>query len=169
MELPMLRFLPLLLLVAACSSDTASDALPHPDLPERFWSASEPTGARPVAEVHAGAKDGERVVLVGAVGGAAQVFVDGAAVFTLVDPALHSCVGDGMGCKTPWDYCCEDPDSLRRSTATVELREGGRPLPVSPRGFHGLDHLSLVVVEGLAERDSGGNLVVAAERLHVRR
>lgn len=163
-----LRLLSLFLLLPACSSEAPRETLPSPDLPARFWSASEPAGALPVAEVHAAAENGQRVVLLGAVGGARKVFVDGAAVFTLVDPALVSCVGDGMGCKTPWDYCCEDPEKMRRGTATIELRDGDRLLPVSPRGFHGLDHLSLVVVEGLAERDGSGNLVVAAERLHVR-
>ncbi len=163
-----LHLLPLFLLFSACTAEAPQGGPASPDLPARFWSATEPAGAQPVAQVHAAAQDGQRVVLLGAVGGARKVFVDGAAVFTLVDPALVSCVGDGMGCKTPWDYCCEDPDALRRGTATIELREGDRPLPVSPRGFHGLDHLSMVVVEGLAERDAAGNLVVAADRLHVR-
>lgn len=161
-----------LLLLAACSGGVPGpQALPTPDLPARFWAPEAPAGARPVSAVHADAADGARVVLEGIVGGAQRVFVDGAAVFTLVDPTLKSCVGMDEGascCATPWDYCCEDPAAVRRGTATIELRDGLRPLPVSPRGFHGLDHLSRVVVEGVAERDAAGNLLVAAERLHVR-
>ncbi len=161
------------LLAAACSNEGAGSSSAPPtaaanELPERFWSPTEPAGAQPVAAVHASAKDGERVVLVGDVGGATRVFVEGAAVFTLVDPALTSCEGDGMGCATPWDYCCADPAALRKGTATIELREDGQTLPSSPRGYHGLDHLSRVVVEGTAERDGSGNLVVVADRLHVR-
>ena len=157
-----------LLLTAACSDEATSTA-PNDAIPTRFYSEAEPAGAKPVADVYAAAKDGERVVLVGSVGGAAKVFVDGAAVFTLVDPSLASCVGDGMGCATPWDYCCEDPDAMRKGTATIELREGAQVIGESPQGWRGLDHLSTVVVAGVAERDASGNLVVAAEQLHVRK
>lgn len=159
----------LLVLAASCSvEESRVPQTPASSVPARFWSGAEPAEARSVSAVHAAAQDGEHVVLVGAVGGAAKVFVDGAAVFTLVDLELRDCVGDGMGCRTPWDYCCVDPQALRRGTATIELREEGRLVPASPRGFHGLDHHSVVVVEGRAERDPAGNLVVAAERLHVR-
>ena len=162
----------LLLAVASCSGEdpAASEASEQAraSVPERYYSAEEPAGAKPVREVHAAAADGERVVLVGAVGGAEEAFVEGAAAFTVVDLSLESCVGDGMGCETPWDYCCVDPAALRSATAMVELREDGRPLSFSPRGFHGLDHSSTVFVEGVAERDEQQNLVVVADRLHVR-
>ena len=162
--------LALIPLALACSKEepAKSAAAPAAALPERFWAAQEPAGARPVAEVRASAQDGERVVLVGSVGGAVKPFVEDTAAFSVVDPKLASCVGDGTGCATPWDYCCVDPRTLLEGTATVELRAGAAPIAASARGFHGLDHLDTVVVEGVAERDESGNLVVAAERLHVR-
>jgi hypothetical protein len=166
MRLPYL-LVPLTLLTCACSGGGGAET-PTSALPERFHLAAEPAGAKPVAEVHAAAQDGEEVVLVGAVGGSADAFVAGVAAFTIVDPALETCVEDGSGCPTPWDYCCEEPANLSRNTATIEFREADQLHTASPRGFHGLDHMLTVVVKGTAQRDDQGNLTVVAEGVHVR-
>jgi hypothetical protein len=121
-----------------------------------------PAGAQDVGEIWQEAKPGQEVVVRGVVGGSRKPFVEGLAAFTLVDPALKSCVGDDMGCQTPWDYCCVDPQTIAHNSVTVEFREGGRPLAASPRGFHGLDHLKTVVVRGVAERDPQGNVTIVA-------
>jgi hypothetical protein len=158
----------LLFLTTACGGSTAEDAQapPRSDLPEHFYLAELPDGALDVGAAHDSAEDGDLVVVRGAVGGSAKPFVEGLAAFTIVDPALESCVGDGMGCPTPWDYCCEDPQTIAQRSATIELREGDTPLAASPRGFHGLDHLVTVVVQGTARRDERGNLTIVATGLH---
>jgi len=158
----------LLLISAACggSVEERTEAPPRSDLPERFYLAAAPAGALDVAAVHASAKEGDAVVVRGAVGGSETPFVTGLAAFTIVDPALKSCVGDAMNCPTPWDYCCVDPGTLARGSATIELTENGKLLAASPRGFHGLDHLVTVVVQGTAKRDAQGNLTVLATGLH---
>lgn len=157
----------LLCAAAACGGQGASQsAESRSNLPERFHLAQAPSGAVDVSAVHANAKDGEPIVVRGSVGGSEDAFVEGVAAFTIVDPALKSCENDGMDCPTPWDYCCVDPSTLAKSSAMVEISEGGQLLKASPRYFHGLDHLTSVVVQGTAKRDAQGNLTVVATGLH---
>jgi len=157
-----------LLLVPACgggSADVDPGAAAASDLPERYWLSSTPAEARDVGAARGDLTDGATVAVRGVVGGSKKPFVEGLAAFTLVDPALDSCVGDGTGCPTPWDYCCVDPQTIAENSVTVELREGGTALPASVRGFHGLDHLATVVVQGVAERDAQGNVTIVASGL----
>jgi len=156
---------PALLLATACGgdgADPAADAATTSALPARFLLEAAPSGAADVGEVRASATDGATVKVRGVIGGSVKPFVEGLAAFTLVDPALDSCVGDGMGCETPWDYCCVDPRTIAENSVTVEFREEGRALQAKVRGVGGLDHLVTVVVDGVAARDSQGNVTVVA-------
>src|SRR5262245_34910261 len=161
-----------LLLGSACSrggETPAAGAPPRSDLPERFALATEPSSPITVAEARARAKTGDPLTVVGRVGGAKKVFLDGAALFTMVDPALAACgVGRMDDCKTPWDYCCNDPKEIAANTLTVEFADHGALLKQNPRGFHGLDHLKTVVVQGTARKDEAGNLTVVADGVFVR-
>ena len=159
-------------LAASCGGDAGGAdqaGTPTSSLPETYYLPSAPSGALDVAAARAAAVSGEKLVVRGDVGGSTRPFVEGLAAFTLVDGALDSCEGDGMGCETPWDYCCVDPAALRDGTLTVEFRGPQGPLATGARGFHGLDHLSGVVVEGLAEVDERGNVTLVASGLHVAR
>jgi hypothetical protein len=159
-----------LLSASACSRSEPSASPPaKSDLPERFALATEPPSPIPVSEARARARTGDSLVVVGRVGGAKKVFVDGAALFTLVDPSLPAC-GEGRAddCHTPWDYCCNDPAELAAHTLTVEFSDGGTLLKQNPRGFHGLDHLKTVVVQGSARKDEAGNLTLVATGIFVR-
>ena len=176
MRNPIRRSLTLLLpaLLIACGGDepvtpeTPENAAgTGAGIPESFWLASAPADAVDVGSAHGSAQDGDTVVVRGIVGGSLTPFVEGLAAFTIVDPSLVSCEGPDDHCPTPWDYCCEDPTAIANNSATIELRDGGAPLAVDPRGFHGLDNLSRVVVEGTAHRDGGGNLIVAATGIHM--
>jgi hypothetical protein len=135
--------------------------------PDSFALASEPPGARPVKELLQKAANGEEIVAVGRVGEEVQ----GLASFRLVDASLRACSEMEMpdNCKTPWDYCCTPAEELRKVTASVELREGGSALKADVIGWHGVDHLKTVVVTGRAERDSAGNLTIAASGVFVRK
>jgi hypothetical protein len=139
-------------------------------LPESYFLAAEPAGAVDVLAAKKAVKTGDKVVIVGRVGGAKSVFGDTRAIFTIVDKALKPCGEDGMPdpCPTAWDYCCEDSTHLRASTATIEFRDGGAVRKTTARGFHGVDHLKTVVVRGVAERDDAGNLTVVADGVFVR-
>jgi hypothetical protein len=157
------------LLLAACGGGEPAGQPATSKLPETFFLAAEPPAAESVVAVRERAKTGEDVVLVGKV----KDFTDGLAAITVADLALKSCedMKEQKGedhCETPWDYCCEDPAALKRGLATVEFRDGDRPLPTSVRGFHGVDHLTTVVIRGRAVRDDAGNLLVVATGIHPR-
>ncbi len=132
------------------------------------WLATEePAGARPVGEARQTAVDGQPVVLFGHIGGSAQPFVTGAAAFTIVDPKVPWCP-DEEGCPTPWDYCCKQ-NEVRENIATIKLVDAAGKLVASDaKELLGVRELSLVVVAGKASRDEAGNLVVLAEKVHVR-
>ena len=55
--------------------------------------AAEPAGAKGVIDVRKDAKDGDEVVVVGRVGGAAKPFTEGRATFLIVDPSLKPADG----------------------------------------------------------------------------
>ena len=59
---------------------------------------------------------------VGCIGGSKDPFVQGRAVFTIVDPTIINCkaMGDEEHCPTPWDYCCEPRENLKKNIATIE-------------------------------------------------
>lgn len=157
-------------LAASCAGDSTESSpsqLPISQLPETYYLAAEPSGALDVAAARTKAEAGKTLAVRGVIGGSERPFVEGLAVFTLVDPALASCVGDGTGCETPWDYCCVDSGALVAGSLTVEFRDSAGPIATDARGFHGLDHLSSVVVEGRSELDDRGNLTLVASGLHI--
>ncbi len=154
-------------LIPSCGEAVDSGPImPLSDLADSYWSPTELAGARSVADVRAASKDGETLV----VNGRVKDFIPGHAVFTLVDTTVDSCRElEGDACKTPWDYCCTDPTLLADNTITVEVRdESGQPLPTSVQGFHGLDHLDTVAVQGDVTRDEHGNVIVAMSALRKR-
>jgi hypothetical protein len=155
--------------ISSCKkSDDAKKSAPPvaSALPDSFWLKAAPPDAKPVAEVRASAKTGDKVVVTGIVGGSTEPFTSGAAAVTLVDPGVKSCTEDH--CPTPWDYCCEPVENLRKNMVTVEFRDKGTLLKTSARGFHGLDHSKTVVVVGEAKRDEADNVIVHASGVFVK-
>jgi hypothetical protein len=127
--------------------------------------AAEPPAAKGVIAARTDAKDGEPVVVVGRVGGAAKPFTAGRATFLIVDPSFKP----SMGCKCPWDYCETPDDELKAGTATVKVvDDGGKSLPAGAKDLFGLKELTTVVVTGTAKRDDRGNLTILARGLFVR-
>ena len=125
-----------------------------------------------VGAAKSGAKAGQSITVVGRIGGSENPFVAGRAVFTIVDPVLKSCAdgGDPDHCETPWDYCCESRESLKRNIATIEISGAdGRPLPIAVRGLEGLDPLATIAVTGtVTEANDSGLLVIRATRIAVK-
>jgi hypothetical protein len=152
--------------LAACGEPHESGAAPASDLPERFALATEPSGAEGVLAAKARAEDGEPVVVRGRV----QDFVRGLAALVITDGSLKPCDEEGpmSDCETPWDYCCNAPEEIAAASATVEFRDAGEVLRTDARGFHGLDRLKWVTVEGVSELDAQGNLTVVADGIYVR-
>jgi hypothetical protein len=151
-------------LLAACGKSSDTAAPPQSSVPEKFFLASTTQGAVTPLELRANALPSTPVVVTGR----AMDFVDGRSAFRMIDASLKSCadIGGKDHCETPWDYCCEDPASRNAATITVELRESGNLLPSSVRGFHGLDHLTMVTVAGTVTKDDAGNLTLVATGVH---
>ena len=156
---------------AADHSSAASAAAPSAGTDRaRFLLAAEPAGARGVRDARKDAKDGDDVVIVGRIGGERKPWVDGRATFRVVDSAFKPCnERDDDGCKTPWDYCCDDTDELRQGMATVKVVDGeGKTVAVDARELLGVKELQTVVVKGKAKRDAEGNLTVLASGVYAR-
>ena len=130
-----------------------------------YFLTEEPQGAAGVAEARqAGA---EEVTVVGRVGGSPNPFVEGIAAFTIVDPKIPS-FAEEEGCPTPWDYCCK-LDQVKDGIAMVKVVDSqGNPVATDARELLGIQGLSMVVVQGDAQRDDQGNLTVLADKIYVK-
>ncbi len=153
-------------LFVGCGSKAEPQEVETGAIAESYWSDTDHPGALEVTSARANATDGEEVVLVGRV----KDFVEGRAVFTLIDMGLEPCNANGEDdCATPWDYCCVEASVQTAGSVTVELPgDDGRPLQADIKGFHGLDHLDTVTVSGKATRDESGNVTLALASLHRR-
>ncbi|HVU64221.1 MAG TPA: hypothetical protein VHC70_09605 [Phycisphaerales bacterium] len=164
--------------LAACEQKPASTTSRTPapgagssaPLPSGLFLAAAPADSKDVKDAKASAKQGEKIVLTGRIGGSEEPFVDGRAMFTLVDLRLKYCGQDDKDdhCKTPWDYCCEPADALAANSATIQVvGADGKPLRTSLNGVQGLKPLAKVTVTGTVADVAQGNLIVRAEGIHV--
>ncbi len=131
-------------------------------LPSSLFLATAPADAKDVKDAKPTLKAGDKVVLSGRIGGSRAPFVEGRAVFTLVDHRLQTCADDPADtCTTPWDYCCEAPEVLNANMATVQVVNAeGQPLKAGLDGVHGLKPLAKVTVVGTVTQAEKGNLLV---------
>jgi hypothetical protein len=155
-----------LCLVLGCQGETT--AVPEQKLNNAaYLLAAEPSDALPVGTARTSAQDGQRITIVGYIGGSEAPFVSGAAVFTIVDPAVPRCAEAND--PTPWDYCCQQ-EALKTNMATIQFVDpSGEILYHDAKIWLGIKELDLVMVQGVAKRDEAGNLLLAAERLYVKR
>jgi hypothetical protein len=162
------------LLALGCYSGGGSSERSAPAGPSaegsQYLLASEPAGARGVADARKEAKDGDAVVVVGRIGGDEHPWVEGRAAFQIIDTSLKSCKDlEGDNCPTPWDYCCTPREELLSLMATVKVVDGqGQTVPTDARHLLGLRELQTVVVRGKVRRDDKGNLTILADGLFVR-
>ena len=154
--------------LGACGNDSggnekqASKAV-ETVIPASYFTSERPSGSVMLTDVKANAKVGDKVVVEARVGGRAEPFVDGVAMFVAADPRLVSCdQRPGDHCKVPHDYCCEHPDAMKAGTATIQMVDSdGNPFPVRAEGQGGIQPLKTVVITGVVtEKDEGGTLVI---------
>lgn len=151
-------------------SDSAPKAAPAAALPGDLFITAAPAGPLGVKAAKQAAGPGQKVVMRGRVGGSVEPFVDGRAMFTLMDFALPACSDNpDDACETPWDYCCEKRADITANAATIQVTDAsGAPLKVGLKGVSGLAPLSEVVVVGtVAQKDDSGVFVVRAEKMFV--
>ena len=138
-------------------------------IPTGLFASLPVDDAVSVLDAKASAKQGESVLVRGRIGGSGSPFVDGRAMFTIVDASVLACSDTpGDGCKTPWDYCCEQPAGIAKHAATVRVNgEDGSTIRASLKGQGGLRELSTVVVRGTVSQADGAVLVIDAEAISV--
>lgn len=141
---------PVVLMLAACGEGGSESAAGGPSASADWVLASEPEGASSVSEVKASAAEGDEVIVRGRIGGRKQPMSDGSSVFTVVDLELPHCgQNPDDACATPWDYCCETPETIATNSATIQLVDaGGMPIDIS-HAEHGFSPLDEVVVVGV--------------------
>ena len=169
------------IIIAIATLASCSESAPTPPeatqttqavvIPAGLFAAERPADAPDLASVKASAKKGDHVVFLARVGGKAQPFVDAASIFIVADPALVSCelMGDEDHCPKPWDYCCEDFQTLRNGLATIQVLDAqGRPFARTAQGAGGLESLKYVVVDGTVnDRNDDGLFIVDADHIWV--
>lgn len=146
----------LALALAACGGDTQDAGTSSTDTtPASFEMAADIPDATNVFRAKK-KPVGEEVVVVGRVRDLTQGF----AAFTMIDEVMEYC-GQGAeqcGCKTPWDYCCIQPEEVNEASLPVEFRDAkGQPVETDDAGLRLLD---LVVVKGKLEKTQSGGLVL---------
>ncbi|MDA0214262.1 MAG: hypothetical protein O2875_02740 [Planctomycetota bacterium] len=138
-------------------------------LPANLIVTEQPAGAVGVVEARTAGKIGERVAVIGRIGGSRAPFVSNRAIFTIVDQTMKSCAetGEEDHCPRPWDYCCEDKKELAKSMASIEISDAnGKPLELSLESEGTLKPLMLIAVEGTLQSTDGGSFLVRAERIY---
>lgn len=149
----------------------ASTACPAADLPSSLLAEKAPAGAVSVVKARETAKPGEPIVVRGLIGGRETALVSKAAIAVLADEeAIVPCnARPDDACKVPWDYCCETPEKIKTSTATIQVKgENGKVVRAPLRGLGDLKELSVVVVAGTVDAASSKDaLIINAKAIHV--
>lgn len=130
--------------------------------------SEKPEGSIPVAEARKTASPGERIVVVGQIGTTMVPFGKNFATLVLGDESILFC--DEMAddhCTTPWDACCEDPDKIASSRATVQVVRDGQVVRESLDGVGGMDRLDRIIVVGTVDASTtADNLLINATGIY---
>lgn len=156
------------LMVVACEEKAQGPAAsPQAETSAAWKLASAPAGGIDVAKAKAGAKEGDKITLVGRIGGRSEPITASSGLFVIMDPALPACSDNPEdNCATPWDYCCETPETITANAATVQLRDAdGKPIVLADGELQPLSKIT--VVGTVAPRPNSDTLVVYATGVHV--
>jgi hypothetical protein len=137
---------------------------------DKYLLADEPDGAVGVIEARESAKDGEPIVVVGRIGGAANPWIEGRAAFTLLDASM-AMVAEGAD-NEEGEICLDDccAEERGKCTTLVKVVDGnGKLVAADSRQLLGVSADDTVVVSGTASKDASGNFTVLAQGVFVRR
>ena len=130
-----------------------------------------PADALNIAEARKDPTPGREITISGEIMGSLDPIIEGRALVMIGDPTkLTPCNRiPGDACETPWDVCCDDPEVIKTSIATVQVLDAeGKPLKEGLRGLSGLKELSFLTVTGtVAEGSNADNFLVNATGIHV--
>ena len=175
---PTILFLTLFALVsckqettAPSSTDTTPTAPTTASALNDILLPAAPANPVSITEARKDPTPGKEVTISGDIIGRDTVFVPNRAVLILGDPdVITSCNRNAAdGCKTPWDVCCDDPDVVTASIATIQVADADGQLHKSGlKGLGGMKELSQLVVQGTIAEDSGpDNLIINATGIHI--
>jgi len=140
------------MLLAGCSDEPAASSQANKPTDSRpaWLLVSEPTPALSVDEAKASAKEGDRIVLRGRIGGRKEPMSAASPVLTMMDTGVPHCADNPDDkCATPWDYCCVPKDQIAAHSATVQIvGEDGSHTGINLKAG-GLSELDEIVVEGV--------------------
>jgi len=174
MKLLLITFTTFLLI--GCGTDeksiTASTEAVSNTIPNTFFTSEKPANVQDLIEVKKAAKKGDEVTFLARIGGRKNAsFVSSLAMMIVADPSLLSCelMGEEEHCATPEDYCCEDPKLYSQGLGTVRFMNiSGDVYPHSVEGYHGLEVLKYVVVDGtVVDINDNGLFIVDAKKVWV--
>lgn len=135
-------------------------------LPANLITETPIADAKPLSEVRAAAKAGETTSLLAYIGGRAEPFTEGRAVFVVADVEKAPACTDG--CSTPWDACCVPAEDITANSASIQVVDDkGQPLKVGLEGHGNLKPGSVIEVTGKV-REASAVFVVDATSIHVR-
>ncbi len=141
------------------------------EFPETLMASIALTDPVGVVDARKNVEPGAEITVTGFIGGREEPFVDGRAIFTLADSkALTRCDSKpGDSCPTPWDACCDEPEKIKASVATVQVVDGkGMVLKRKLNGVGGIAPGSTVSVKGrIAPGSTSAALIINAEQIHV--
>lgn len=136
----------------------------------KYLLAEEPDGAVGVMAARETAKDGDPVVIVGRIGGAANPWIEGRAAFMLLD-ASKLMVAEGADAAAG-ELCTGDCCATERADCTTLVKvvdANGRLVAADSRQLLGLTTEDMVVVRGKAKKDESDNFTVLADAVYIRR
>ena len=155
------------LLTTGCGEEEKTSS-PKISVDHTSWLLdSAPPGAIDVAAVKASAAESDTVVVRGRIGGRKQPISADSGIFILIDPSLLACSElPEDTCATPWDYCCETPESITTNAATIQLRDqSGKSISFDSGVLTPLD--TVIVTGTVAPRPNNETLVIYASGVHV--
>ena len=129
-----------------------------------FMLDEKPAGAISVIQARKVAQPGEPIVVTGQIGAAADPFNSSFASLIIGDEALQYCneIPDDH-CPEPWDACCEDPEKVKASRASVQILSDSGPVQDTLKGVGGLKELDKIIVVGTVNPASTpDNLIIDA-------
>ena len=133
-----------------------------------YLLTSQPADPLEVKELLGQAKDGDEVMVIGRIGGELMPWVEGLAMFNLVDSSLVPCNEiPGDECPFPWDYCC-DPNVAASRTLVEIVDKKGSTVAEDARRLLGVTELQTIVVKGTARKDGDGNVTLIATGIFVK-
>jgi len=168
----MFSVLGIVLLLGSCGSDSSesqeSTGASAATLPANLMLNEEPVGAISILALKAEKNvSGNDVVVTGRIGGRVAPFVEGRAMFTMIDLELPVC-GLADPCKTPWDSCCETPETIKSNMITVQVvDEDGAIVKRGLDADDGLSPLDRITIQGTVSEQDGDLVLLDAIGIYV--